>query len=78
MAENISFDELKGFVAKHLATALGISNFDITYAELLEEKGLWDVNVEYETESQFRTIIALSVDAKTGEVKGLWKDRSWI
>lgn len=78
MAENISFAELKEFVARHIQTALGITKFDIIYAELREDLGTWDVNVEYETESQFHAIIALSVDAKTGEIKGLWKDRSWI
>jgi hypothetical protein len=78
MAENISFADLKRFIAEHLETALGITDFDITYAELLEDKELWKVNIEYEGEmGLFHTEIALKVNSKTGEVMGLWKDRRW-
>jgi hypothetical protein len=79
MEENISFADLKRFVADHVEAALGITEFDITYAELFEEETLWRVNIEYRAkpEETFSTVIALSVDSKTGEVLGLWKDRHW-
>jgi hypothetical protein len=61
-----------------LKTALGVTEFDITYAELFEDKELWKVNIQYEDETGlFHTEIALKVNSKTGEVTGLWKDRSW-
>jgi len=78
MAENISFADLKRFIAEHLETALGITEFDITYAELFEDEELWKVNIEYEDEIGLLTSeIALKVNPKTGEVTGLWKDRHW-
>jgi hypothetical protein len=78
MAEDISFAELKKFIAEHLKTAFGITKFDITYAELFEKEAVWKVNVEYEKEGRlFHVVIALKVNSKTGEVLSLWKDRQW-
>jgi hypothetical protein len=78
MDENISFADLKRFVAEHLETALGITEFDITYAELFEEESLWKVNIEYKDElGLFPSESALKVNSKTGEVMGLWKGKHW-
>lgn len=79
MDENISFADLKKFITEHLETAVGITEFVITYAELFEEEAFWKVTVEYKSkpEDVFPCEIALKVDSKTGEVTGLWKDRHW-
>ena len=45
MEENISFGDLKRFIAEHLETALGITEFDMTFAELIEDEDIWKVNV---------------------------------
>ncbi len=41
MDENISLADLKRYVAEHVETAFGITDFFITYAELFEEDALW-------------------------------------
>jgi len=78
MTEYISFSELKVVVAEKLEEALGITEFDIIFADLNEESAIWKANVEFfSEEEQFHTRVALKVDAKTGELLGIWKDRAW-
>lgn len=78
MDEYITFAEVKAAIAEHLRTALEVEKFDITYAELLPEENEWRVNAEYvKAEVGFHSTVAIKIDAKTGEILILWKDRAW-
>jgi len=74
--------ELKGLAEKVLSV-LGVidySDLQVTYA--LKADGKWKVSFEYEhsagfAKSDIRKIGSFAVDAKTGDIEGMWLDRSW-
>lgn len=74
----LSFAEVKQRIAEHLKTALGVEEFDITFAKL--ELDTWKVNVEFTEKidyNEFPKSALFSLDATTGEVKEFKKDYSW-
>ena len=74
--------ELKGLAEKVLSV-LGImdySDLQVTYA--LKADGKWKVSFEYEcsggfAKSDIKKIGSFAVDAKTGDIEGMWLDRAW-
>jgi hypothetical protein len=78
----IRAQELEKIAEKVLFT-LGVTDYSelkITYA--LKGEGKWKVSFEYEHSGGFaraaiRKIGSFAVDAKTGDIEGMWLDRSW-
>ena len=79
MEEFISFAELRKRIAEHLSTAMGITEFDMTFAKLDEEKGIWRVNVSYKLKPDDLSAMTslFGIDAKTGEIIEFQRDRYW-
>ena len=76
--KKLNFAEVKQKIAEHLKTALGIEEFEITFAK--QEEDVWRVNVEFEEKigSVEWPISALfSIDVVSGEVKEFKKGYSW-
>jgi hypothetical protein len=80
---SVEAEELKGMARKVLDT-LGIidySELQLTYA--LKSEGKWKVSFAYEPyhhrfgSGVIRKIASFAVDAKTGDIEGMWLDRSW-
>lgn len=77
---SVQAEELKG-IAQKVLDIVGIIDYfglQVTYA--LKTEGKWKVSFEYEhsqNRSTIRKICSFSVDAKTGEIEGMWLDRSW-
>ena len=62
----------------HIVGIIDYSALQLTYA--LKTEGKWKVSFEYEYSygrSAIRKIASFTVDAKTGEIEGIWLDRSW-
>jgi phage FluMu protein Com len=75
---HLSFAEVKQKITAHLETALGLREFEITYAKL--EGKIWKINIEYK--EKIGTVeIAKSglfdLDAVTGEVLEFKRDSTW-
>jgi hypothetical protein len=75
--------ELKGIAQKVLDT-LGVIDYrelQLTYVSKTE--GKWRVSFEYEpyhrrfSTAVLRKVGSFAVDVKSGEVEGMWLDRSW-
>ena len=74
--------ELTGIAQKVLDT-LGVTDYSelqITYA--LKTDGKWKVSFEYGHSGGFakaaiRKIGSFAVDAKSGDIEGMWLDRAW-
>jgi hypothetical protein len=70
-------------IAQKVLDTLGVTDYcdlQITYAVKAEAK--WKVSFEYEPYHRgfsgvTRKVGSFSVDVKTGEVEGMWLDRSW-
>jgi len=80
---SIHVGELKRIAQKVLDT-LGVTDYSelqITYA--LRTEGKWKVSFEYEpyhrrfSSGVARKIGSFAVDVRTGEIEGVWLDRSW-
>lgn len=75
---HLSFAEVKQKIAVHLETALGVKDFEISYAKL--EGNIWKINVEY-SEKVGTLDLAKSgmfdLDAVTGEVLQFKRDSTW-
>jgi len=79
---SIRADELKKVAEKvlHMLGVTDYSELQLTYT--LKTEGKWKVNFEYEQPGGFaratvRKIGSFAVDAKSGEIEGMWLDRSW-
>lgn len=76
--QKLSFTDVKNRIGEHLRTALGIQEFEITFAK--QEEGVWRVNVEFEEKIgtiEWPTSASFSIDATTGEVKEYRKGYTW-
>lgn len=79
---SIEAGDLK-MIAEQVLVNLGIvdyENLQITYAVKTEDK--WKVSFEYEPHRGFsggviRKIGSFAVNAESGEIEGMWLDRSW-
>jgi len=63
-----------------LAGVIDYSRLQLTYA--LKTEGKWKVSFAYECShgfmsSDIRKIGSFAVDAKNGEIEGMWLDRAW-
>jgi hypothetical protein len=80
---SIQAGELKR-VAEKVLSMLGIidySDLQLTYA--LRAEGKWKVTFAYEpyhhrfSTAVIRKIASFALDARSGEIEGMWLDRSW-
>jgi hypothetical protein len=77
---NVQAEELKT-IAKKVLDILGVIDYSellLTYA--LKTEGKWKVSFEYEYSyghSTSRKIVSFTVDVKSGDIEGMWLDRSW-
>jgi len=70
-------------IAQGVLDTLGVTDYSelkITYA--LKTEGKWKVSFEYGHSGGFakapiRKIGSFAVDAKSGDIEGMWLDRSW-
>jgi len=74
--ERLSFADLRITIAEHLKTALGIEEFEITFARYEEELNTWRVNIEFKEEEFDRTAL-FNIDAKSGAVLEFKKGYVW-
>jgi len=74
--DTITFEEVRKKIEAHMKIAMKIEDFDITFAKL--EADEWRVNIEWKKENEtFSNTIAVTLDAKTGELKVFQKDKFW-
>jgi hypothetical protein len=79
---SVQAQELKRLAEKVLSN-LGVTDYSelqLTYA--LKAEGKWKVSFEYGHSGGFakgsiKKIGSFSVDVKSGEIEGMWLDRSW-
>jgi len=79
---SVQAQELKRLAEKVLSS-LGVTDYSelqLTYA--LKIEGKWKVSFDYGHSGDFargavRKMGSFAADAKTGEVEGMWLDRSW-
>ena len=67
-------------VAQRVLAIVGIidySELQLTYA--LKTNGKWKVSFAYDSyvRNAIQKIVSFAVDAKSGEIEGVWLDRSW-
>jgi len=68
--ERLGFADAKEKIGEHLKTALGIEEFEITFAK--QDDDLWKVNVEFNEKIgtfEWPTTAFFVIDATTGEVR---------
>ena len=82
--EILSFADVRKKIGEHLKTALNVEDFSIGFAkqekDVLEEKEVWRVNVEFLEkirDVEWSTSAAFTIDATTGKVKQFMKGRTW-
>jgi hypothetical protein len=79
---SIQAEELKR-IAQKVLSILGVTDYSelqLTYA--LKTEGKWKVSFDYGHSGGFarsgiRKIGSFLVDARSGEIEGMWLDRSW-
>ncbi|MEA1872550.1 MAG: hypothetical protein U9M91_04070 [Chloroflexota bacterium] len=75
---SVQAEELKR-IAEKVLDMLGVidySKLQLTYA--LKTEGKWKVSFVYEFyRSSIRKIGSFVADAESGEIEGMWLDRSW-
>lgn len=72
----LTFEEVRKKIEAYVKTALKIEDFDITFAKL--EADEWRVTIEWKKENEILSnTIAVTLDAKTGELKAFQKDKFW-
>jgi hypothetical protein len=75
---SIQAGELKR-IAEKVLDMLGVmdySKLQLTYA--LKNEGKWKVSFVYEHyRSSIRKLCSFAADAESGEIEGMWLDRSW-
>jgi hypothetical protein len=80
---SVQAEELKRIAQKVLdiSGVTDYSELQLTYA--LKTEGKWKVSFEYEpyhhrfSSGVIRKIGSFAADAKSGEIEGMWLDRSW-
>ncbi|MCX6010276.1 MAG: hypothetical protein NTW48_09685 [Chloroflexi bacterium] len=79
---SVQAEELKGIAEKvlHILGVTDYSELQLIYA--LKTEGKWKVSFEYGHSGGFarggiRKIGSFAVDEETGEIEGMWLDRSW-
>jgi hypothetical protein len=80
---SVRADELTRIAEKvlHISGITDYSELQLTYT--LKTEGKWKVSFEYEPYHRrfsggvTRKIGSFAVDAKSGEIEGMWLDRSW-
>jgi hypothetical protein len=77
---SVQAEELKRIAEKvlHILGVLDYSGLQLTYA--LKTEGKWKVSFAYDysrSRSAIRKIGSFAVDEETGEIEGMWLDRSW-
>jgi hypothetical protein len=79
---SIRAEELKR-IAEKVLNMLGVTDYsDLQLTYTLKAEGKWKVSFEYDQSGGFakaaiKKIGAFAVDAKSGEIEGMWLDRSW-
>lgn len=76
--KKLNFTDVKKRVGEHLKTALGVEEFELTFAKL--EGDAWRANVEFKEKRgavELSTTALFSIDATTGEVKEFRKGDIW-
>jgi len=79
---SVQAEELKR-IAEKVLSMLGVTDYfelQLTYA--LKTEGKWKVSFEYGHSGGFARsavgkIGSFAIDAETGEIEGMWLDRSW-
>lgn len=78
-APKLRFADVKRIIGEHLRTALGITDFTITFAK--QEGDIWRVNVVLPADTtegfKFADSALLAIDGRTGEVRQFEKGRTW-
>jgi hypothetical protein len=79
---SVQAEELKGIAEKvlHILGVTDYSELQLIYA--LKTEGKWKVSFEYGHSGGFarggiRKIGSFAVDEESGEIEGMWLDRSW-
>jgi len=79
---SVQAEELKGIAEKvlHILGVTDYSELQLIYA--LKTEGKWKVSFEYGHSGGFarggiRKIGSFAVDEETGEIEGMWFNRSW-
>ena len=79
----VRIEELKE-IARQVLDLLGVRDyFDLQLTYALKIEGKWKVNFQYELHqhvfgsSAIRKIASFTIDAESGEIEGMWLDRSW-
>jgi hypothetical protein len=80
---SVQAEELKRIAEKvlHISGVTDYSELQLTYA--LKTEGKWKVTFAYEpyhrafSSGVIRKIGSFAVDAESGEIEGMWLDRSW-
>jgi hypothetical protein len=80
---SVQAEELKRIAEKVLHT-LGVTDYsELQLIYALKTEGKWKVSFEYEpshhrfSSGVTRKIGSFAADAKSGEIEGMWLDRSW-
>jgi hypothetical protein len=80
---SVQAEELKR-IAHQVLDVLGVTDyFDLQLTYALKTEGKWKVSFAYEPYHRrfgggvTRKIGSFAVDVKTGEIEGMWLDRSW-
>ena len=79
---SLQAEELKRIAEKvlHILGVTDYSELQLTYA--LKTEGKWKVSFDYGYPGGFasgaiKKIASFAVDAESGEIEGMWLDRSW-
>ena len=75
---SVQAEELKRIAEKvlYILGVMDYSELQLTYA--LKTDGKWKVSFEYDhAHRSIRKIGSFVVDAESGEIEGMWLDRSW-
>ena len=72
----MTFEEVRKKIEAHMKIAMKVEDFDITFAKLVGDE--WRINIEWKQKDKFFTsTVAISLDAKTGELRQFYKDKIW-
>lgn len=78
----LSLKDVKEVIREHLEIALGIKEFDITFAVIDDDpsgRKVWRINVEYlpEEDAIFKERALFKIDAESGDVLEFKKGWYW-
>ncbi len=75
---SVQTEELKRIAEKvlYILGVMDYSELQLTYA--LKTEGKWKVSFAYDhSRRAIRRLGSFAVDAESGEIEGMWLDRSW-